>query len=267
MANKIHDYPKSLCSCYMCTDNHQHHNKSGNPSNMSIRKCEFPLMDDCYNNTLFRSDIEPQLKKGYTNINPQVITNNYADNFKQLPENFVKTNYLSTCSNPQYISNDPRLFSPLHGNQTLTLDRPPLDGTVKLANIYTDKSLDYYGQGYQTYSDINAGQIVYYNNHEQEDPLFFPNFTKSAYVHGKLYRDPMGSLKPEYYRKPITYTNHLNTKNQFYDELSFIKDSTEQREDLMARQMAIRFQQRWEPRWYGYTANNEHKRGESDKEK
>lgn len=247
MDNKIQDYPKSSCSCYMCADHLEYHNnKSGTPSNMSIRNCKIPAMYECYNNNLFRSDIEPQNKKGYTIINPQVITNNFANNFDRI-------NCLNTCPNVQYISKDPRLVSPLHGGQIMTLDRPPLDGTDKLTDVYTDKSLNYYGRGYKTYSDINAGQIVYYNNHEYEDPLFFPNFTKSAYVSGKLYRDPMGSFKSEYHRKPVTHNNHLDTKNRSYDELSWIQDSTEQREDLMARQMAIRFQQRWEPRWYGYT--------------
>jgi hypothetical protein len=141
----------------------------------------------------------------------------------------------------------------MHGGQVLTLDTPPFDSTVKLADIMTDKRLDEYGQGYRTYSDIDGGYMGYYIDKSIEDPFFGPNFMQPAYNNAVLYQDPMGNIKPQYYRKPVRNINVMDTKPVMVDAqngcLSWIRDSVEQREDLMARQMAVRNQQRWEPRW------------------
>ena len=71
-----------------------------------------------------------------------------------------------------------------------------------LNNVYKDKSLDGYGQNYNTYSDIHAGQIQYYGS-TKNDVLFKPIFTIQANVKEEVFRDPMDALKPQYKRSRI----------------------------------------------------------------
>jgi hypothetical protein len=152
------------------------------------------------------------------------------------------------CKKAYTAPGDGRLIDVPRGIQT-TLDRPPIQDSVKLDEIYSDK-LKNYGTGYKTYSDINAGQIMYYINESQEDPFFSPNFTTSAKVEATLYQDPMSSIKPAYKRVPLKSVNPLTNDNKNYEGgLSFIQDSQEHRADLMSKQMWKTNQQRWMPRW------------------
>ena len=157
MANLVYDYPKSSCRCYKCTETPYSCATSGLPTNMSIRNCETSDMFECYDRKPFRFDIEPKNEHGYVNINPVVMRGKYADGFQRIdcPGN-------TSCPKVQYASKDPRLISVAHGGQVLTLDRPPADSTPDLTRISTDTSLDRYGQGYRTYSDIDGGHIMYF---------------------------------------------------------------------------------------------------------
>ena len=245
MANVVYDYPKSSCRCYECTETPYSRASGGVPTNMSIRDCETPGMFECYDRKPFRFDIEPKNEHGYFNLNPGVISGKYADDFQQIdfPEN-------TAFPKVQYASKDPRLVSVAHGGQVLTLDRPPVDSTIDLAQVYTDTSLDRYGQGYRTYSDIDGGYIMYYIDKSRQDPFFTPLFSTSARAYGTLYRDPMGAYKPQYDREPLKCNDPLNTTKDYYEGgLSWIQDSQEHRQDILSKIMRKQNEQRWEPRW------------------
>lgn len=237
MSNAIYNYPKSFCNCYNCTKkDYKNDTIPEIPTNMSVSNCQTPKLFECYNSVPFRSDIEPLHNNGIKLINPEVIQSKYSPDFQKI----------ECRGETQYASHDPRLFYAPYA-QTLTLDRPPLDNTSNLS----DKSLTNYGQHYNGYKDINAGQIVYYINKERQEPFFSPLYTTPAYTYGNLYQDPMGSIKPEYNRVPLKYNNPLDTHKQTYDgELSWIQDSTSHREDMLSKQMARTNQQRYESRWY-----------------
>jgi len=191
---------------------------------------------------LFKSAIEPVHKKGIDILNPKAT---YASDFQKFK--YPNDKQCSTV----YLSTDPRLFNVPY-SQVLPLDRPAQDDSVKLNTLYTDPNLTRYGQGYSTYSDINAGQITYYIDKSQEDAFYEPNFTTSARMEGVLYKDPMSSMKPQYNRYPLKCNNHLNTdRNNYEGGLSWIADSLEHRQDLLALQMRKRNEQRFSPRWTG----------------
>ena len=89
-----------------------------------------------------------------------------------------------------------------------------------------------------------------------QDVEFEPLFTNNADVKGVIFKDPMGSMKPQYIRTPIIKTNLLDTKNNNYKDvgLSWIRDSHESREDLLSFKMSKYNEQRYEPRWTGNTS-------------
>jgi len=147
---------------------------------------------------------------------------------------------------------DPRLISASHTGQVQTLDVPPITGDVKLNSLLHNRLLDNYGQGYKDYSDVNAGQYMYYINKSLEDPYFSPNFVTSATATGVLYKDPMGALKPRYNRKPLIDNDPLGPERNNYEGcLSWMEDSLSHRQDLMSLQMGRRNQERYAPRWFG----------------
>ena len=110
-----------------------------------------------------------------------------------------------------------------------------------------------YGKNYRTYTDIKSGQIVYYVDKEIQDAFFNPLFENNSTAVGTVYVDPMGSIKPQYDRIPIYNNNVLDTDNNTHYKggLSWIQDSCESREDLIALQMRKHNQSRYEPRWTG----------------
>ena len=252
------NYPKSSCNCYNCEQKNYMIQNQGIPTNMSVYNCEIPEYLDCtLNQPIFRSDIEPADKIGYEYINPQVYTQKYADDFELLNCNSANAReyvplpngWLQPCKGRQVITNDPRLNSASHG-QWITLDQPPIDSSMKLYDIPFDKRLDNYGQNYNSYSDINAGQIVYYIDKSIEDPFFKPNFVTSSRIEGTLYKDPMGSISPEYYRTNVKNDNPIGPKRNNYEGgLSWMEDSLNQREDIMSLQMSRQLRETWAPRY------------------
>ena len=253
MADIVYDYPKSSCNCYECVDNNYKIPDKGHPTNMSVRNCDFPRYFECYDKKVFRQDEEPRLQKGQITLNPEVLTQKYAKDFKMI--NCPK-NTCSSCPTMQFASMDPRLVSAIHMGQVQTLDRPPISGSVKLNRLLDDKLLDHYGQDYKDYTDVNAGQIMYYVDKSLEDPFFVPNFPTSATATGVLYKDPMGARKPQYVRKPILDDNPIGPERNNYEGcLSWMQDSLSHRQDLLSLQMQKRNQQRYEPRWFGLDKN------------
>ena len=241
--NNNSDYPKSSCVCYQCDKKKYDKNTNGNPSNMSLTNCQFPKFFDCGDIFEFNSSIHPNKQSGIKILNPQALQDKYDNNYTPLNCN------IKGCNQKVYSSSDPRLLSvPLC--QYLTLDRPPIQSKINVNEIANDKSLDNYGQNYTGYSDINAGQILYYENKETAEPFHSPNFSTSAYTTSSVIQDPMGQIRPSYIRYPLTKPDHLNTKKEKYSGcLSWIQDSTDHREDIMSKQMETFNKQRWEPRW------------------
>jgi hypothetical protein len=238
----------SSCNCNNKTYECQ---SEGHPTNLSVRNCNISPYFDCYNKQPFLKTTGPNPKdKGVYVLNPQLMNNQYAKDFK----GYKCPSY--GCPDDTWVSLDPRLISASHSGQMLTLDAPPIESGITLSEINTDKSLNNYGKNYGTYSDINAGQITYYINKEQQEPFFGPNFTTPAPTYGFLYKDPMGAIKPQY-RREYTLPDPLNTqKTSFEGGLSWIEDSNSQREDIMSKQMIKRNEQRWEPRWGGQSATS-----------
>jgi len=220
-----------------------------NPTNMSIYSCSIPKELDNYSTSrAFLSSIQPNpVKHGYTILNPSAVKNKLATDF-----NYIENcNPPVSCNKKQFMSMDPRLISVQHSGQVLSLDTPPITVDIPLDQISTDSSLDNYGQNYKDYSDVSAGQITYYIDKSQEDPFFLPNFATSANTKGYLYQDPMSSIKPQYTRQSLFENNRFKpTRSKFTGCLSSIEDSLSFREDLMARQMLKRNQQRYEPRYF-----------------
>jgi len=143
---------------------------------------------------------------------------------------------------------DPRLLN-VAGPSRLLLDRPPMNSTPKLNTLSNDKSLDLYGQGYKSYKDVNAGQVIYYMDSSREDAFYEPIFSTKAETVGIMYKDPMGNMKPQYERIVERECNGQKTGCEYDSCLSFLEDTQIHREDILASQMRKRNEQRYEPRW------------------
>jgi hypothetical protein len=242
-------YPQSSCECYKCTEKKFPEN-IGHPTNMSVRGCNFPEFYECYNRNIFKINIEPSkeelpnnIKNNYKIYNPNIFKNSSAPDFGKY------TIYENGKPREVAMSMDPRLVSAWRGLR-YPLDQAPIDETVQLKNIYS-KDLNEYGKRYKDYSDINAGDITYYNNKSIEDAFFKPVFGEQAQTIGIMYKDPMGAMKPEYKRIPLKATDPLtqNTCNYKPYCLSSIQDSQTFRESIMASQMAQQNQTKYTARW------------------
>jgi hypothetical protein len=230
MTDYIYNYPKSFCD-YTLPCNPINPNK-GIPSNLSISNCNIPCSFNNNNSLLFKTDIQPNnTKTGYEYYNSKCIADKYSKDFQKINDDV-------------YYSPDPRLIDVPRGIVT-TLSTPPIDGNTRLRDIYKiDKN---YGKGYNTYSDVTGGQILYYNDKTIEDPYFYPNFVDKAVVNSTIYQDPMGALKPHYDRYQIKGCS--NVKCYTDGCLSSVNDTQGFRENIMASQMAKMNQQKWSSRW------------------
>lgn len=248
MTNVIHDYPKSSCTCYKCNED-EFVIPKGVSTNMSVPGCHFSPYYDCFSKRIFKVQQEPSPAYGQTLLNPAVVSNDkFAQNYTAID---VKDCPRSSCNGTTYLNSDPRLYNAA-GPTWLQLDRPPLVSTPKLNTLTNNKSLDYYGQNYSSYADVNAGQVLYYISKDREDAFYEPLFAEKATAVGTMYQDPMGNMKPQYDRVPDEkYDPILQDPCDVTGDycLSWIRDSQFQREDLLARQMRRRNQERFAPRW------------------
>lgn len=243
MSDTIYLYPKTSCPCESCGET-KCVKPHGSKTNMSVKGCDYPECLNCTDRVFLGTSIDPVNKSGWSEINPQVYTDKFADGFGKIPCSQGKG-----CPDPSYISWDPRLYSTTRYNY-LPLDRPPIDGNVKLKDVY-DKKWDGYGTGYTPYEKIRDGQIEYYIDKSIQHPYFEPLFAEKAREVAALYRDPMGSMKPEYTREPLCNTENpaVNCRTPYPYCLGFMQDTQSHREDLLSYQMRVRNQQRWESRW------------------
>jgi len=118
------------------------------------------------------------------------------------------------------------------------------DPIPRLENMYNYKDAEKIkAKEYQHFSDIKGGQIEYFPNRRTViDNFKPPNFVNNSFIQSKIYIDPMGSVKPEYSR--IETKNNVNI-----DQISWMTDTCEIREDIMAKQMSKDNRTRYEPKW------------------
>lgn len=242
MTDIVYLYPKTSCPCGESVEKWPL--PQGQRTNLSVQGCKVPEFFEYHDRLELSNAIEPRNKQGWVEINPQVYTEKYDPTFSQ-----VKCQTAKGCPQPSWVSADPRMYYP-QTDTYMALDRPPINGNVRLDNVYNE-SLDGYGIGFTPYEKIRDGQIVYYVDRSIEDAFFKPNFSDKSRETAVLYQDPMGSLKPEYNREPLINTENptVTTALSYPDCLSFIQDTSSFREDLMALQMRKRNQERWDTRW------------------
>ena len=239
----------SSCACshpkYLWTPTFQ--NKNGTQSSLGINDCFLSNNLNENNWVKLNSSIQPNFpsEKGIKYLNETNIKNLYAPDF--FPISCPTLN----CKK-SWASWDPRLINVPHA-QNLVLDKPPLDASIELKNIYTDKNLlNYKPQRYKTYSDIKTGQISYYIDKEIQDPFFKPVFADPSQTTSLLFKDPMGSIKPEYikkYQQQCSLVGREDSNQNFPYQLSSIRDSSNHRQDLMASQQSVNNRQKYSARY------------------
>jgi len=209
--NRVYLYPKSCKNVSYQTDTKIEQKQT----NYGVKNC---IIRSCKTREVV-TDKPVENKSNILFINPDVMTDGYDESFKLV--------------DGSYVNWDPRLYSASHG-QYIKLDKPPIASNPKLNSIYED-TYKCYGKNYSTYSDINAGNWMYYSTKEQAKPYFKPNFIDKAEVTTSIFQDPMGSIKPEYTRT-VEYTNPINRPNCDYSPycLSDLADTNTHRQDIMS---------------------------------
>ena len=114
----------------------------------------------------------------------------------------------------------------------LILDKPAQSGEVDMdSTVYINNQG--YGGVYNSYCDINNGQITYYADSSTSQPFLEPVYTLTSNVEQSILIDPMDSYKPQYRKIPVTTTfNSVSRDQATRDQLMF-------REDLMSRQQSL----------------------------
>lgn len=178
------------------------------------RECNVPdMFKHCqnrvvYNRVEYGQDQIPYSgaqSQNYTNYNPQVYSEKYDRGFGK-----VMNPPASGFPTITYKTRDPRAFDEVRA-QSLNFNAPPINGSVKLKDIYDEKYRNYgnigrnalrgeCGSGAGGRADINDGQVMYYVGKEREDAYFRPIFSSPASVTTMMYKTPMSGVVPEYSR-------------------------------------------------------------------
>lgn len=132
-----------------------------------------------------------------------------------------------------YLPVDPRLISAGHSGQRLVLCEPTLSGKICLDDVKTG----FYGN----YSDIRAGNIIYYKDYDLMKPFIsyggvFPPTTSVQY---EDFVDSNGVRKPHYRRllSPGEIDERCITGRSEPIQpgcLTFVRDTNRVRADLLA---------------------------------
>jgi hypothetical protein len=136
--------------------------------------------------------------------------------------------------------NDGRMKDGARGIDTV-LDRPAtvgFFGDYMTDTVTRDYSGSYKGI-YQNYNEMNNAQITYYVDQSTAQPFFSPVYTLSSYVDKVVFVDPMDSVKPQYYKTPVTSTLNSVCSDQF------CRDQLSHRENLMASQSSLYNRTSW----------------------
>lgn len=213
-------YPQSSCTCWDCKNN----------------KIEVPkmvenntLIPTICNNTYFECD---NIYISAQNTEPLIYNNgrkilNYP-NKNRIPPNFQETTHNSMKKT--YSSIDPRLRHGMTG-ESLILDRPPTDSSIKLSNIYNN-DLENYGKNYKNYQDITAGDHIYYIDNTKDKSIYENVFGTPAKISHIVYKDPMDNIKHIQYREPLSVNERNKILNNTEPCLSFITDTDKHRQDI-----------------------------------
>ena len=123
----------------------------------------------------------------------------------------------------------------------LVLDQPAKVGSVHMDDVYKiDNSK--YGGIYESYSDMNNGNVAYYIDHSISQPFYDPVYTLSSTVEKNIYVDPMNNPRP-FYKKTVDSTLRSVVNDQYArDQLFF-------RENLMSTQQNLYNRTSWTNRW------------------
>lgn len=220
MNNIIYDDPKSSC----CVQSQNHCGlKEGMRVNIGV-----------YNHDEDHSCAESNY--GFTYLNPQSYQDKVANDFKRSPDCCLQNN--GDCNT--FTSNDPRLIDVPRALK-VSLDRPPMDSTVQLNDIYCDELLIDYGKNYNTYSDVDGGQILYYSDNKFADVFTSPVFSTPSTANADISFNPMGVLEIKYTREP-------RIKSPQMSGLSWLNDSTLWREDITGLYTAQIREYDWNPK-------------------
>lgn len=222
----------------------------GKESSLGIDFCQYNNDQYCARNPFLCSGID--YKRGgaakVSVINPELYKNNVAKDYVKIPANATPS------GRPGYSSEDARLKNPLNGNMPMVLDRRPMNMSVEAIetdDVYSDKLKEVH-TGYKSYKKLNQGQITYYVDHELTEPFTRINFQMPAHVSGFMTVTPMNTLEARFTRKPAHQRDCLDTslcKKDYAGCLSWMEDSLEQRENIMASQMWGINKNKWEARW------------------
>lgn len=183
---------------------------------------------------------------GYRKLNPQLYTTTRANDFcpAVLSEN--------PCRRPVgWTAEDARLKTPRTGNIPLVLDTVPMDMSVGAKNVYSP-CLNAWQTGFSHYDDIRKGQITYYNDSNISDAFHSPVFQNEAATIATVEPTPMNGIESRYHRIPLKCRNCLQTslcRCSYLGGLSWIEDSNEQRENIIASQMGRELKRKWSSRW------------------
>lgn len=169
-----------------------------------------------------------------------------SQNYTYLNERGVKPSPFFKKEKGEFLNNtfastvpDGRLVDIGRGGFTQTLDTKPIQVFYDLIhdNISQSEELNSYGLGYKSYQTTNGGQIQYYVDKEIADPFFSPVYGMKSTGTGTLWEDPMSARK-------VQFNKEYPSKNMAC--LSWIQDSSSQRDDLTALQQRKYNEQRYD---------------------
>ena len=115
------------------------------------------------------------------------------------------------------------------------------DTIPSIENIYS-YSPYISGKHYKSYNDIQGGYIKYFpKNRPIEQVYSKPIFTNINQVNAYKFQDPMGNIKP--------YYDAIHDNKPKNIQLSFINDTSNNREELIALQMrkmnTVLYENKW----------------------
>lgn len=272
MENKDPIEPVYL-ECTGCKSKNLNIHKYGVPTSLGMRNNDYKsyFIDDNYQQ--FKKVIEPTEWDEYIPFNKDCWKKSYHPNFDKVDARNTKSYanlYDKNASHHENYNNgvlgykstknvysskefDGRLVSVPHGGEILALDHPPLYESMPVNDsIYTDSKMELYRtKVYQDYTDIKAGNRLYYIPDTHSDAYYLPNYTIPMNMEGVLYKDPMGAIIPYYIRTPLITYDVLDTKKNNYGELTWIRDTQENREDMMSLRTRYINKKRYNPRYTG----------------
>lgn len=187
---------------------------------------------------------------GKASKNSIVLNQELAAQKRDTNAKFTTVSKSSSGSCDGYTSyHDARLVNSVRGGNPLVFDKPPRDSGVPLSKLGNPPKYTPYKYNNTSYESVNSGDVTYYVNKDLEDPYFEPNFTRSQVMTPVLYKDPMDSNKPIYERRGLNSSRCIRSPNghEYFGKLSWIEDTTEHRENILASQMTKMNQSRFNP--------------------